>query len=253
MKRTRKLLVFLCMFVILLCPLSVFAEDTVDVPTEETTTMPEEVTPDVVPEDTTPEATPPATNEGSSEFDWGEVKDTISGYIVNWVQPHIEEISVVVAIIGFIIDNRREKKYNRKNMSVMNNNAITMAQDNAVFMGEALTSVRLAAEAVTNYDDQIVKLLESFKNNAEDRKKLETQIIELKEYLAVATKANTEFANELAELLALANIPNYKKEEIGARHLKHVTAILEAEAHAEKVAEGLMVVEEVKENVGKET
>ena len=254
MKRTRKILVFLCMFVILLCPLSVFAEDTVDVPAEETTTTPEEVTPDVVPEDVTPETTPPSTNEdSSSEFNWGEVKDTISGYIVNWVQPHLEEISVVVAIIGFIIDNRREKKYNRKNMSIMNNNTVTMAQESAAFMDKALASISVAADAVVKYDDQIVKLLESFKNNAEDRKKLEAEIVELKEYLAVATKANTEFANELAELLALANIPNYKKEEIGARHLKHVTAILEAEAHAEKVAEGLMVVEEVKENVGEET
>ena len=51
---------------------------------------------------------------------------------------------------------------------------------------------------------------------------------------------------------ALANIPNYKKEEIGARHQAHVNAILEAEAHAEHVADALVAVEEVKENDGEE-
>jgi hypothetical protein len=100
MKKTRKILVFLCVFVILLCPLSAFAEDTIDVPAEEEIVVPE----------ATPEETPEAATEDSGKFEWGEVKDTVSGYIVNWVQPHLEEISVVVAIIGFIIDNRREKK-----------------------------------------------------------------------------------------------------------------------------------------------
>ena len=52
---------------------------------------------------------------------------------------------------------------------------------------------------------------------------------EIKSYLKTATKANVEFSNELAELLTLANIPNFKKEEIGARHLAAVNAIQAAE------------------------
>ena len=242
MKRTKKLLVFLCMFAILLCPLSVYAEDTVeDVPTEDTTTT----TPEVVPtEDTTP------TEETSDTFSWGEVKDTISGFIVSWVTPNIEEISVVIAILGFIVDNRREKKKMNKVTTTLNNNAITIANECSNAMENALSTINAASEKVLNYEERIAELLASAKNNAEDRKKLEVEIVELKEFLAVSTKANVEFANELAELLALANIPNYKKEEIGARHMKHMNALLEAEAHAEHVADALVVVEEVKENDG---
>lgn len=242
MKRTKKLLVFLCMFAILLCPLSVYAEDTVeDVPTEDTTTT----TPEVVPtEDTTP------TEEASDTFSWGEVKDTISGFIVSWVTPNIEEISVVIAILGFIVDNRREKKKMNKVTTTLNNNAITIANECSNAMENALSTINAASEKVLNYEERIAELLASAKNNAEDRKKLEVEIVELKEFLAVSTKANVEFANELAELLALANIPNYKKEEIGARHMKHMNALLEAEAHAEHVADALVVVEEVKENDG---
>ena len=242
MKRTKKLLVFLCMFAILLCPLSVYAEDTVeDVPTEDTTTT----TPEVVPvEDTTP------TEETSDTFSWGEVKDTISGFIVSWVTPNIEEISVVIAILGFIVDNRREKKKMNKVTTTLNNNAITIANECSNAMENALSTINAASEKVLNYEERIAELLASAKNNAEDRKKLEVEIVELKEFLAVSTRANVEFANELAELLALANIPNYKKEEIGARHMKHLNALLEAEAHAEHVADALVVVEEVKENDG---
>jgi hypothetical protein len=38
-----------------------------------------------------------------------------------------------------------------------------------------------------------------------------------------------ELANEVAELLVLANIPNSKKEELYSRHLAAVGAIAEAE------------------------
>mgnify|MGYP003296352319 CR=1 FL=1 len=69
-------------------------------------------------------------------------------------------------------------------------------------------------------------------------------------FLKTSADANIEFANELAELLGLANIPNYKKEEIGARHLESVKAILEAEKKAEAVALIPATTEEAKEDVG---
>jgi hypothetical protein len=116
-------------------------------------------------------------------------------------------------------------------------------------MSAALTSMQNTEAIVTKYEERILELLETFKNTAVDRKKLETEIVELKEYLRVSTTANKEFANELAELLALANIPNYKKEEIGARHRANLLALEEAELHAEHVADALV---EVKENDGEE-
>ena len=42
-------------------------------------------------------------------------------------------------------------------------------------------------------------------------------------------KANIEFANELAELLCLANIPNAKKDELYAKHVEGVHKLEAAE------------------------
>jgi hypothetical protein len=59
--------------------------------------------------------------------------------------------------------------------------------------------------------------------------------------------ANVEFANEVAELLILANIPNSRKDELYARHLAAVNAIQEAEsivAEQMEVKENETVIEE---------
>lgn len=63
-----------------------------------------------------------------------------------------------------------------------------------------------------------------------------------------SSKSNLEFADELGELLALANIPNYKKEEIGARHVAAKREILDAEAAIVTST----ITEEAKEDVGEE-
>ena len=102
---------------------------------------------------------------------------------------------------------------------------------------------------MTGYDAKIVALLEAFKTTAEDKARLEKELVEIRNYLKTSTDANIEFANELGELLGLANIPNYKKEEIGARHLEAVKAIMEAEAKAEVA---MTETEEVKANDGAE-
>ena len=47
----------------------------------------------------------------------------------------------------------------------------------------------------------------------------------LENHLKVAKLANTELANEVAELLVLANIPNSKKDELYARHRAAVALI----------------------------
>jgi hypothetical protein len=253
-KRVIKLIVAVLCMMAFCMPIVAYAEDVP--PVDVTTTAPDETTPpedvvappadDVVPPaDTAPDTT---VNE-SNGFSWDEVKDTFSTTVVVWVQAHIEEIGVVVALIGYGITLINKFKTLNKSMGTMNNNAITMAKDSSSHMSAALTSMQNTEAIVTKYEERILELLETFKNTAVDRKKLETEIVELKEYLRVSTTANKEFANELAELLALANIPNYKKEEIGARHRANLLALEEAELHAEHVADALV---EVKENDGEE-
>ena len=208
----------LCLMLLCATPLVAFAEEPVDLPTENETVTEGEISPPV--EDDEP--------------NWDEVKQTVSETIVNWIVPHIEEISVIITLVLSIIYNIRRNRALDKSVSTLNNNAITIAQTNAEAMDKA-------SGAVTGYQADIVALLEAFKQTAEDRQALETELLEVRKYLKTAKDANIEFANELAELLGLANIPNYKKEEIGARHLAAVKAIAEAET------------EEVKKDVGEET
>jgi hypothetical protein len=82
---------------------------------------------------------------------------------------------------------------------------------------------------VVGYKAAIDKLLAAFTANAEEKQKLEAKLDEVNNHLKTAKLASMELANEVAELLVLANIPNSKKEELYARHLAAVGAIAEAE------------------------
>ena len=180
-----------------------------------------------------------------SEPVWEDVKNTISEKIVNWILPHIEEISVIITLVLSIIYNIRRNRALDKSVGTLNNNAITIAKNSADTMSAA-------SGAITGYKADITALLTAFKQTAEDRERLEREFVEIKNYLQTSSKSNLEFADELAELLALANIPNYKKEEIGARHLAAKKDIIDAEAKAEALALLPASTEEVNKDVGEE-
>lgn len=251
MKRIKKLLIaILCLMVICL-PLNVFAED---VPADVTTTVADN---EVIPEEDAPvvevpEETPEETPENNGGFNWEEVKNTVGSKVEAWVIANAEEIGVALTVISFIIDNRREKKKMKKDMSVMNNNAITIAKEGSAHMTASETAINNAANAVLAFESRISEIIEKYGEAAEAKKILEVEIIEIKEYCKVLAESNQEFADEFAELLALANIPNYKKEEMGARHRARSLAIKEAAEHAAHVADELLVKEEVKEDGRKE-
>ena len=177
---------------------------------------------------------------------------TISETIVNWIYANYDKALVTLFLLmSTIIDKVRDKRLN-KSVGTLNNNAITMVTESSNFMKDALSNIKDASGAVTSYDARIVALLNAYQQTAEDKLRLEKEIVEMKDFLKTATEANVEFANELAELLGLANIPNYKKEELGSRHSDAVKAIIEAEKKAEAAALLPTNTEEVKENVGEE-
>lgn len=200
------------------------------------TAFAETVEPPIAPEETL-----------TNEVNWDEVKGEVSAFILNWVKPHIEEISVIVTLVFYVIASAKDRKNLNKNMGVMNNNTIAIANNSNEKMTEALALMQTSSDSVVSYDERIKTLLESYNNTLEDNRRFREEYIEMKKYLKASTEANIEFANELAELLALANIPNYKKEEIGKRHATNVAAIREAESKAELPLD--VTVEEVKENV----
>ena len=200
-------------------------------------------------EDILPEESPAPAPTEEKGTDWNEIKDTISGAFVEWIEPNLEEIGVVVTLIGYGIVLFKKLASVLKSLGIMNNNTITISKENANRMEQAMS-------AVTGYEERIKVLLEHYTSlaetlvqTAEDKKKLESELVEIKNYLKISADANLEFSNELAELLGLANIPNYVKEEIGARHVAAKNNIIEAE---KKAAALLVATEEVKEDVGEE-
>ena len=178
--------------------------------------------------------------------------DTISGAIVDILRQYYKEIITTIFILCYTAwEQNRDKRLN-KNVGTLNNNAITVAENSTNFMSKALSNIEDASYRVTSFEETIATLLEAYQQTAEEKKKLENELVELKEYLKTSVDANVEFADELAELLGLANIPNYKKEEIGARHVAAKKQLIERKAKAEAVALLPANTEEVKGNVGEE-
>lgn len=212
------LVCILCLIFAFTLTVSVFAEE-VDAPTESAIVAPAE----------------PA--EDSSD---GGVTTLLSEKFERWVVPHLEEIAVIVTLIGTAFYNKIKHKLLNKSIGTMNNNTITIAEQSAGMMNQALTGMENVSNIVTAYDARIAALLEAHKATAEDRERLEKELSEMKAYLQTSAEANIEFANELAELLGLANIPNYKKEEIGARHLAAVRSIKAAETEALNTVQGVI-------------
>ena len=154
--------------------------------------------------------------------------------IVNYVKYHVEEISVIISLlISAVYAVRRNKKIHGS-ITTVNNNAVAIAKNSEDSMA-GMSSV------VTEYKDKMSTMLDEIRRNNEERAQLEASLAEVSKYLKSTRLANVELANEVAELLVLANIPNSKKDELYSRHLAAVNAISEAEREA---AES----EEVKEN-----
>jgi hypothetical protein len=154
---------------------------------------------------------------------------TITEEIVGYIKSHLEEISVIIALIISAFFNVRKHGVLNKSIGTINNNAVTVAENSHLAIQNALEKVEGVATVVTGYREEIEKLLADFRVNSEEKQKLEQTLAEVQTHLKTAKLANVELANEVAELLVLANIPNSKKEELYSRHLAAVGAITEAE------------------------
>lgn len=161
-------------------------------------------------------------------------ESTITDEIVGYIKEHLEEISVIVALIVSALFNTVKNGYLNKSIGTVNNNAVAVAKNSQNAIQNSLTKMDEVASAVVGYEDKIEKMLEAFKVSAEEKQKLQETLDEVHNHLKTAKLANMELANEVAELLVLANIPNSKKEELYSRHLAAVGAITEAE-HTEVI------------------
>lgn len=158
--------------------------------------------------------------------------DTISTFFKEWILPYIDGIAVIITLIVSSVCQIIKNKTLNKSIGTMNNNTVAISEQSAEMMNKALIVMENVANAVTAYDEKISELLSVHNATAEDKERIKKELSEMRAYLKTSAEANIEFANELAELLGLANIPNYKKEEIGSRHLSAVRSIRTAEHEA---------------------
>jgi hypothetical protein len=132
--------------------------------------------------------------------------------IVGWVKVHFEEITVIISLILTAFYNIRKHKQINRSISATNQNAITVSENSEQTIQHALFA-----------------MAEYKKAAEEEKQKLEQTLNEAMTYINASKLANIEFANELAELLTLANIPNAKKDELYSRHIAAVKMISETE------------------------
>jgi len=149
--------------------------------------------------------------------------------IIAYGEKHFEEILVIVTSVLMSFYQARKHKVLNRCIATLNNNAVTISENSKNAMQDALGEMGGVSTVVTNYKMSIDALLEEYRNTAEDKKKLEQTLDEVHNHLKIAKLANVELANEVAELLVLANIPNAKKDELYSRHLAAVGAIADAE------------------------
>lgn len=195
----------ICLFVAIALSLTVFAEEAPD------TTDIDEDLPAIV--ETVPisdTAAVPDTDSPTAEEVVGIVKTT-SDKLVSWVKKNYEEIAVIVSLLFTAFLSHCKQKSLNKSMGILNNNAI----------------------AVSDKSEKAIKeVYAKMQQMAEDKKVLEEMLANVTKLVNTAKLANIELANEVAELLVLANIPNAKKEELYARHRKAVDAIASSEVKA---------------------
>lgn len=232
MKKILALIV--CIVLVCAMPVIVFAED--EIPT---TTAEEATATESLPSET--ENASQSENSGTEEAPKSEEQiraELTTEQIVSYVKAHLEEISVIVTLIFTAIYNVRKHQLLNRSMATLNNNAITVAENGRESMQNALTEMGSMANTVGGYKTEIEAVLLAYKDSAEENKQLKKTLDEIHTHLKQSKAANTEFANELAELLVLANIPNSKKDELYARHRAAVANINAMENEPMEVTDG---------------
>ena len=155
--------------------------------------------------------------------------ETMTESIVDYVKENIDKVVVIIVMAGYsIVESKLRGKMNGS-IGTLNNNAISIAKNSADAINTALEKVEGISAVVQNYKNDIASLLEEIRNSEEEKKALKDALVKVESYLNTAKLANIEFANELAELLCLSNIPNSKKDELYAKHVGGVHKLEAAE------------------------
>ena len=220
------LAILMCVMLVCMMSVVVFAEDAEVVEGDATL-------------DEAPEETPPAETPTDGEKTDEEIQaELATEKFVNYIKENLEEWSVIVTLVLTVFYNARKHLALNKSMATMNNNTVSVAQSSAEAIANTVASVAGVTEVVNHYKTAMDNMLAEVRANEDEKQQLKAMLADCSATLKTAKAANIELANEVAELLILANIPNSKKDELYSRHLAAVKSIDTAERTEVKEDDG---------------
>lgn len=206
----------LCAFLICATPILAYAESETSEPVEQETMASEDLT---------------TTEEIATESEiLAEV--TVPDKIVNFIKENYEGssfLSLAVTIVVYTFFAVKKHKSLSGSIGVLNNNAVKIANDSTSTINAVMSKADEMAEIVKGYKEAFETALSELCKSAEEKQSLEAMLSSVQKTLETSKMANKELADELAELLVLANIPPSKKEELYKRHRTAADAITAAE------------------------
>ena len=170
--------------------------------------------------------------ENATESEIPPSEETVPDKIIGFIKENYEGssfLSLAVTIAVYTYYAVKKHKSLNGSIGVLNNNAISIADNSAKAIKDAVSKASDMAEVVKEYKEAMASMLEEIRKNAEEKESLEATLLSVQKTLETFKLASIELADEVAELLVLANIPNSKKEELYSRHRAAVDAIATAE------------------------
>lgn len=209
----------LCAMLICTTPIIAYAADSPSEPVETEASVTENL---------------PTTEEiaTESENSADTAEPTLPDKIIGFITDNYEGssfLSLAITIIVYTIFAVKKHKNLSGSIGVLNNNAVTVAENSAKTIADVMKKMAAMAEIVEGYGNTMTSMIDEIRKNAEEKESLEDMLHTVEKTLETSKMASMELANEVAELLVLANIPNAKKEELYARHRAAVDAIATAE------------------------
>ena len=178
-----------------------------------------------------------STEEIVTESEISASEPTIPDKIVNFISENYEGssfLSLAITIVVYTVFSVKKHKALNGSIGILNNNAIKVANDSTNTVIDVMGKAGEMAEVIKGYKEDFEAVITELRKTAEEKQSLEAMLGSVQKTIDTSKLAMKELADEMAELLVLANIPNSKKEELYARHRAAVDAIATAE-HTEVI------------------
>ncbi len=209
--------IFAALLICFFMTTSIFGEESTDAVVTETDTAEEVVTESVVATEALTETDTEATALQVSDTE----TQTWSGALASFVKENFTETSLsafALALLSFCVEHFMSNKNLKKNMGVLNGNAIEIATSSA-------ESIKNNTTALEKLMGQVTLTLNAISKTAQERDALEAALKESRELMNSVVVACSESSELVANLLLMSKIPNSKKEEMYAKYLESVKGL----------------------------